>query len=223
MITLYGNSTSRAGRCVWALEEIGLDYEQVPLHFNKGSTRTRAYRAINPNQRIPTLVDGDLVLYESMAINHYLANRYGGGLRPTTEVEAAQALMWSFWCTNEIENLLRPLLRHRLFLPEVDRDLEQSRVAAEQLAQPLRILDDALAKGGYLVGDRFGVADINVSHGMFWIPLAGIDLADYSNLAAWLERLAARSSIQKVWGGPRPNMDAADQRPQGELDPRRGF
>ena len=73
MITLYGISMSRAGRCVWALEEIGLDYEQVPIHFNDGGARTPEYLAINPNARIPSLIDGDLVLYESMAINHYLA------------------------------------------------------------------------------------------------------------------------------------------------------
>lgn len=223
MIRLYGISTSRAGRCVWALEEIGLEYEQIPLHFNDGSTRTAAYRAINPNQRIPTLVDDELVLYESMAINHYLAARYDGGINPTSSESAALSLMWSFWATNEIENLLRPLLRNRLFLVEADRDVEEGDVAAEQLAQPLSILDDALADREYLLGEQFSVADINVSHGMFWIPLAGVTLDDLPHLGHWLERLATRPALQKVWGGPRPDMNLADRRPSGEVDPRRGF
>jgi len=223
MITLYGISTSRAGRCVWALEEIGLEYEQVPIHFNDGGARTPEYRAINPNERIPTLIDGDLVLYESMAINHYLVDRYDGGLKPATTEAAARALMWSFWGNNEIENLLRPLLRNRLFLEEADRDAEEGDLAEEQLSKPLRVLDDALAGRDHLLGDRLCVADINVSHGMFWIPLAGVDLAPHPNVAAWLDRLADRPALQKAWGGERPVMQLADRRPGGEVDPRRGF
>ena len=158
MIKLYGLSTSRAGRCVWALQEIGLDYEQIPVHFNDGGARTPEYRAINPNERIPTLIDGDLVLFESMAINHYLADRYDGGLKAKTVESAARALMWSFWANNEVENLLRPLLRNRLFLEEADRDAEEGDLAAELLGKPLRILDDALSGSRYLLGDQISVA-----------------------------------------------------------------
>lgn len=222
-ITLYGIATSRAGRCVWALEEIGLPYEHVPIHFNDGSTRTPAYRAINPNERIPTLVDGELVLFESMAINHYLADRYDGGLRPDGDAAKARALMWSFWGNNEIENLLRPLLRNRLFLPEPDRDAAQGDLAASQLEKPLRILDDALAGRDYLLGDALSVADLNVSHGMFWLPLARVELAAFPRVAGWLARLAARPALQKTWGGAGPVMDPRDRRPRGEVDPRRGF
>lgn len=222
-IQLYGIPMSRAGRCVWALEEIGLEYEQIPIHFNDGSTRTEAYRAINPNQRIPALVDGDLVLYESMAINHHLADRYDGGLAPSTPEGRARALMWSFWATNEVENLLRPLLRNRLFLPEPDRDRATGDLAAEQLDQPLGILDEALTGCDYLVEDRFGVADINVSHGLFWLAEAGIPLEARPHLSEWLSRLAGRPALQKTWGGPMPRMTPADLRPAGEVDPRRGF
>lgn len=223
MIKLYGISTSRAGRCVWALEEIGLDYQQVPIHFNDGGTRTPEYRAINPNERIPTLIDGDLVLYESMAINHYLADRYDGGLKVHTPESAARALMWSFWANNEVENLLRPLLRNRLFLEQADRDSEQGDLAAAQIEKPLRILDDALQGRDFLLGDRLCVADLNVSHGLFWISLAGVDLGEHSNLEGWLARLADRSALQKAWGGERPAMILKDRRPEGEVDPRRGF
>ncbi len=223
MIKLYGISTSRAGRCVWALEEIGLDYQQVPIHFNDGGTRTPEYRAINPNERIPTLIDGDLVLYESMAINHYLADRYDGGLKVHAPEGAARALMWSFWANNEVENLLRPLLRNRLFLEQADRDSEQGDLAAVQIEKPLRILDDALQGRDFLLGDRLSVADLNVSHGLFWIPLAGVDLGSHPSLEGWLARLADRSALQKAWGGERPAMILTDRRPHGEVDPRRGF
>jgi glutathione S-transferase len=223
MITLYGISTSRAGRCVWALEEIGIPYTHVPIHFNDGSTRTPAYRAVNPNERIPTLVDGELILWESLAINHYLADRYDGGLRPRTPEAAARALMWSFWGNNEIENLLRPLLRNRLFLQAADRNGGEGELAAEQLVKPLRILEGALADRDYLLGGAISVADLNVSHGMFWLPVAGVEMAAYPRLSGWLGRLADRPALQKAWGGRRPEMDPGNLRPLGEVDPRRGF
>ena len=223
MIKLYGISTSRAGRCVWALEEIGLAYEQIPIHFNDGGARRPEYLAINPNGRIPTLVDGDLVLYESMAINHYLADRYDGGLRPDDEIARAKAVMWSFWGTNEIENLLRPLLRNRLFLPETDRDPALADRAESALARPLDILDDTLGGNDFLLGSSITVADLNVSHGLFWLPAAGIRIETRPHLASWLERLAERPAIRCVQGCGWPELDPRDRRPQGETDPRDGF
>ena len=79
-ITLYGISASRAIRSIWAAEEIGLEYTHVPTHFGRDAKHPD-YLAINPNGRIPTLVDGDLVLFESMAINTYLARKYGKRVR----------------------------------------------------------------------------------------------------------------------------------------------
>jgi glutathione S-transferase len=81
MIKLYGVTASRASRSLWALEEVGVNYEQVPVHF-LADTKKPEYLAINPNGRIPALVDGDFKLFESMAINLYLAKKYDGGAGP---------------------------------------------------------------------------------------------------------------------------------------------
>ena len=78
---LYGISRSRAMRPLWMLEELGLPYEQVKVCF-AGDTRKPEFLRINPNGHIPVLQDGDLVLWESMAINLYLARRYDKGLWP---------------------------------------------------------------------------------------------------------------------------------------------
>ena len=85
---LYGLAASRAFRSVWAMEEVGVEYEHVPTHFG-AEAKTPEYLAVNPNGRVPALVDGDLVLFESMAINLYLAERYGEGLCPDS-AEAGQ-------------------------------------------------------------------------------------------------------------------------------------
>ena len=81
---LYGTAGSRAFRSIWAAEEINLAYEHVPTSF-RGDNQTEAYLRINPNGRIPALVDGDLTLFESMAINLYLAKHYGQHLIPDAD------------------------------------------------------------------------------------------------------------------------------------------
>ena len=78
MLQLYGNPRSRAMRCLWMLEEMGKPYELIEKSTRADDLQSADYRRLNPNARIPTLVDGDLVLWESMAINLYLAQKYEG-------------------------------------------------------------------------------------------------------------------------------------------------
>ena len=104
MIKVYGISGSRAIRALWGVEETGVDYEHVPTHF-RGDAQSEDYLAVNPNGRIPALVDGELVLFESMAINLYLARTYGGDLYPTDPADEARAQQWSVWAISEIEPL----------------------------------------------------------------------------------------------------------------------
>lgn len=220
-ITLYGMTKSRAGRTVWALEEIGLDYEQVHVDYRRGGTRTPGYLAVNPNGRIPTLVDGNLVLYESMAINHYLADRYDGGIRPIEPADRARALMWSFWSTNETESLLRPLIRNRLAVHPSDRDPASADRVELLLERPLSILNEHLSDKTYLVDERFSVADINVAFGLIWLPLVDVGVDRWPALARWLGACAGRVAYRRVVGD-QPSFDDADVRPPGDPDPRGG-
>ena len=101
---LYGVSSSRALRSIWAAEEVDLEYEHVPTHFMNDS-KTEEYLAINPNGRVPALVDGEITLFESMAINLYLAKTYGGDLYPQDAAAEAETWQWSVWGISEIEPL----------------------------------------------------------------------------------------------------------------------
>ncbi len=85
---LFGISGSRALRSLWAIEEVGIDYEHVPVSYGADSKDT-SYLAVNPNGRVPALVDGELQLFESMAINMYLAKTYGGALYPNNAADEA--------------------------------------------------------------------------------------------------------------------------------------
>ena len=78
MLRLYGNAKSRASRCLWMLEEMGVPYELVEKSTRAEDLQSDEYLRLNPNARIPTLVDGEVVLWESMAINLYLAQKYEG-------------------------------------------------------------------------------------------------------------------------------------------------
>jgi len=84
MIKLYGVPQAPAMRALWMLDELGLPYENVKVNFATGDTRKPEYLRINPNGHIPALQDGDLIIWESMAINLYLARKYDKGLWPKT-------------------------------------------------------------------------------------------------------------------------------------------
>jgi len=118
MLKLYGNSLSRAMRCMWMLEEMGLPFELVKKTTRPEDLQSAEYLRLNPNGRIPTLVDGSVVIWESMAINLYLAQKYDGPLHITKPEVLGVAAQWSFWAMLETEALLLELLMHRAMLPE---------------------------------------------------------------------------------------------------------
>ncbi len=197
MIKLYGISRSRAARSLWALEEIGLEYENIPTHFS-GDTKKPDFLAINPNGRVPVLIDGDLTLFESMAINLYLAKKYDGGLQPKTPEDEARAVQWSFWGMTELEAQLIQMLLNTVMLPEAERDPSKIEAAVEALERPLRVLDGALADRAYLLGDAFTIADLNVASVLSLANIVGLDLSGYTNVKRWFDACLSRPSFGRA-------------------------
>lgn len=201
MIKLYGVPASRAFRCLWMLRELGLEFDNVPTNFATGDTRTAEFLKLNPNGHIPVLVDGSTVLWESMAINLYLARQYGAGsLWPASAADEGRALQWSFWVMTEVEAPLLATLMHRRILPREQRDAAAAAAGEAKLAGPLGVLDGALRGREYLLGDRFTVADLNVAAVLSWALMAGIDLGRWPQLAAWLARCADRPACKAARG-----------------------
>jgi len=200
MITIYGIATSRAFRAYWMAEELGLDYQRVPLDFRGEGLQDPAYLALNPNGRIPTLVDGELVLWESMAINFYLAEKYGEqtGLWPDSIESRALANQWSHWVMHEVEGPLLSYLMHKRVLPEEKREAEKVSRNEGLLRKPFRILNDKLADRDYLADGRFTVADLNVAAVLSWSKPARYPMADYPELAAWLKRCLDRPARKRA-------------------------
>ena len=203
MIRLYGIRASRAARCIWMLEELGLEYENVPVSF-VGDVQKPEYLAINPNGRIPALVDDDgTVVWESMAINLYLAEKYDGGFRPRSDAERGHVLQWTLWGVTELESGVIDAFVHRVMLPEGQRDARIADAGEARLARPLPVLDGQLAKSPYLLGERFGAADLNVASILTVARPARIDLGRYPNVERWLRECTARPAAQKAFGVPR--------------------
>jgi glutathione S-transferase len=197
MIMLYGVPRSRTMRPLWMLEELGVPYENKPVTF-LGESRSPDFLRLNPNGHIPVLRDGDLVIWESMAINLYLARKYGKGLWPKTVEDEGRAFQWSVWAMTELEEPLLTALLHRGFLPENQRDPKKADDAAERFKTPLAVLDGALAGKPYLLGDAFSVADLNVAAVLCWAFLAGLDLGKAPQAQAWLGRCTGRPAFERV-------------------------
>jgi glutathione S-transferase len=190
---------SRAFRSLWALEEIGVEYESVPVNFLDDAKKPQ-YRAINPNGRIPALVDGDLTLFESMAINLYLAKKYDGGLQPKSLEDEARAVQWSFWGMTELEPHLLTMLRHRVMLPEDQRNASEAEAGQTTLQAPLGVLDGALADRSYLLGDAFTIADLNVASVLSWAIFVGLDLSGFARVKAWFDACMSRTGASRARG-----------------------
>lgn len=201
MIKLYGIRQSRAQRSLWALEELGVPYEHVPTHFATDAKKPE-YLAINPNGKVPALVDDDVTLFESLAINLYLARKYDkSGLQPRSLEDEARAVQWSIWAMTEVEGPLLQILMNRVFLPPTQRDESAARMGEERLAPPLRVLDGALAGRRHLLGDTFTIADLNVASVLSWALIVKLDLHRTPNVARWLEECCARPAFAKAQKG----------------------
>ncbi len=196
-LTIYGQAESRAIRALWMAEELGVPYTHVPTRF-ADEAKEAAFKAVNPNGRVPTIDDNGLVVYESMAINLYLAKRYGGQLAPANLAEDATATQWSFWVMTEIEKTLLQALFHRTGFMGTERsDAKAERYLAE-LARPLAVLQGALSAQQWLLPDRFTVADLNVACVLAWGRMAGLDLSSYPAVAAWLEQCLSRPAYVRA-------------------------
>src|SRR5215471_10762389 len=198
MLQLYGNPRSRAMRCMWILEEMGAPYRLIEKSTRAEDLQTAEYLRLNPNARIPTLVDGDLVLWESMAINLYLAQKYEGLMRYGGPEVLGLAAQWSFWAMLEMEALLLDLLNHRAVLPEFARDASYAERDELLLKKPLRVLNEALARRDYLAGNNFTVADLNVAGILVWGKMGRLNLSDYPPVTRWLGACLARPAYARV-------------------------
>ena len=133
------------------LEEAGIEFEHVPVDWAAGETRAPEFLEINPNGKVPLLEDGDLKLFESLAINYHLARAYASHLWPSTEPGASIATQWLAWGMGELEG------------PHDAANRANALIDVDQLDTSLNALRGALSDRAYILGDEFSVVDLNTA------------------------------------------------------------
>lgn len=195
MITLYGPAMSSARRCLWALHEIGVPFENAPVDMQNKEHKSPAFMAMNPNGKVPILVDGDVTMWESLAITTYLVDKYKSEWLGATPEARATAYQWSFWAA---VNLSGPLdvLAHQAWRKTPDDALTDA--ARQDVFRAFMILDGALVGKDYLVNNTFGLADLNVAGVAMTAGFLKLDLSSVPNVAAYLARCADRDGYKKL-------------------------
>jgi glutathione S-transferase len=210
-ITIYGCYRSRASRNIWLALEAGIPFRHVPVlqHYRlphpgypAGSITTASpeFLAVNLNGMIPAMKDGRLVLNESLAINLYLARNYRTSLGPKTASEDALMTQWTLWAVTNAEPHTVQILYHRVGNAAVPvKDEGKALAAIEALRRPFAVLDKHLkATGGFMVGKRFTVADVNVAEVIRYARAAPELFKDAKHVDRWLSACHERPAFKQM-------------------------
>lgn len=209
MLKIYGVYRSRATRNIWLAGELGIAFEHVPViqgyrlpdPLAPGAplnTRTPSFLKINPAGQIPSIDDDGFVMHESLAINLYLARKYGGPLAPADVKEEGQMIQWSLWAATNVETPGLDVMYHRIAKPVAERDPAKVTAGLEALKAPFAVLDAALAGKDWLVGNRFTVADINVAEIMRYAQAAHERFETAPNARRWLAACQSRPAFKAM-------------------------
>ena len=175
----------RTFRSLWMLEEAGIAYERELVDFASGDTRSAAFLAINPNGKVPVLLDGDLVLFESLAINCHIARRYADAMWPSNAIDQSRTIAWLAWALGELEG------------PHDAANRTGTTIDASALDTSLEALRRALAGAPYLLGEHFTVADLNTASVLLRPQYRSVVRAD-DVLQDWFERCAGRPALKRA-------------------------
>lgn len=200
MIDLYYWPTPNGWKVTIALEEMGLPYEIIPLDITRGAQLAPEYVALNPNHRMPAIVDRDpigggepIAVWESGAILMYLAEK-SGTLGGTTARERYDVLQWVFWQMSALGPMLGQLHHFAKYAPEkVPYAIDRYQKESDRL---YGVLDRGLAAREYLAGS-YSVADIASYAWARGHKSRDIDITQFPNVKAWLDRVGARPAVTR--------------------------
>lgn len=197
MVTIYGSPKSSSGRCFWCLEEAGVQYQAKSIDFKAGEHKSEEFLKVNPNGKVPALTDGDFTIWESVAINNYLADAYKPELLGNTPQERGLVSQWNIWSVVDLQVPLISAFIQLVFVPEPHRDAEVIAKAFEKIPPMLDTLEGELAGNEYLVGNRFTLADLNTAFVVGICDDIKFDLSAYSNINQWRDRIANREATKR--------------------------
>ena len=197
MLTLHFAPNSRAGRIVWLLEELELEYDINKMAFNPKDLKSDEHRARHPLGRVPVLDDGDVRIYESGAIVEYVIERHkNGGLKPeVSDPLYPEYLQWFHYCEGMVMPPVNTIVVQTLLLPPERRDETVLGQAQRLLAKALEPVDESLAGRDYLIG-AFSAADVMLGHACFMSNRLGCVSDEMANLKGYVERISERPAFK---------------------------
>jgi len=192
MMKLYEFAPTRSIRVRWTLQELGVEFESVPVNMIAGEHRRPEFLKINPAGKLPVLVDGEVVLTESVAIVLYLAEKYSDkGLVPMNLRQRAQLNRWLLFAVTELEQPLWRIARHTTLYPEDRRLPGDVALAREDFEVMADVLEEHMNGRQFVVGDAVTVADFVLAYTLDWANEVRL-LDDFPRLQAYMERMYAR-------------------------------
>jgi glutathione S-transferase len=199
MLKLHHAPNSRAGRIVWLLEELNLDYDINTMKFHPSDLKSDEHRSRHPLGRIPVLEDDDVSIYESGAIVEYVLARHAPGkLKPKVDEETfPQYLQWFHYCEGMIMPPMNTIVVHTIILPEERRDETVLGQAQRLLSNALKPVNETLEGKDYLIGE-FSAADIMLGHSCFMSNRLGCVSDEMSNIKSYVERIQSRPAFKKA-------------------------
>jgi glutathione S-transferase len=199
MIKIWGRTdSSNVQKVLWCCGELGLEFERVDWGGKFGGNKDKAYLDMNPNGLVPTIQDGDFILWESNSIMRYLNEKYGQGkLLPATPEGRAQANRWMDWQLSVFNPTIVPLFFATIRTPEEKKDPNTIKTALEKTSAVWQMVENQLTKTPFLAGDTLSLGDIPLGVWVYrWFNLP-IERPKFANIEGWYKRLCERSPYQK--------------------------
>src|SRR3954447_1688103 len=205
-LTIWGRANSvNVQKVLWCAAELELSYRRIDAGMAFGRNTEPNYLAMNPNGRVPTLVDGAFVLWESNSIMRYFALVHGQGSTIYPEAPKTRAAVdrWLDWTLSTLQPVDRPVFWALVRTPPEKRDMVAVQKDADAEAVQWRIVDAQLASRRFIEGDHFTIADIALgAYARRWLGVDGIVKPKLQNLDRWFVQFAARSGFQKFIAPP---------------------
>lgn len=205
MLEIWGRANSvNVQKVLWLCSELALPFRRIEAGGVHGVVDTPEFRAMNPNGRVPVLIDGDVLLWESNAILRYVALAHDGeGFYPEAAADRARMERWLDWSLSTLQPAERPMFWGLVRTPPDRRDaaaIETSRAATEGC---WRIVDSHLAGRDYLEAGSLSLADMALGTYVHrWFAMPEIVRPDFANLAAWYDRLLQRPAYREIVAHP---------------------
>ena len=199
MIRLLGRATSgNVQKVIFLLEELGLKYVREDYGRQFNNTNTDAYRKLNPNMKVPTLIDGDLVSWESNTILRYLAAKHNPALTGATPAEKTYVERWMDWMLASLNTPYVAVFKDAK-KPTAERSADFAAQSADLIAQ-LKILDGHIAGKNWFALDRLTIADIALAPVVKRSLEFPIERPEFADLSRWMKAIEARPAFAVAIG-----------------------